>query len=410
MATRAASRLEEQMAALLEKMDRQSEQLEDLAKRQTERVDGLAQKQKETEEHVFAMESDLNSVKATVDGRLTEVEGSLTGLRTELHEELLERQERLRKELRHELLRDLDATTKLLEGGLSPTAPPFVPRDVVEDGTTAPGGRGPATTGVAQQRPAPFDGKCAWDTYGAQFELLADLNKWSDTDKATHLAISLRGAAATVLTNLHPTQRRSYEALTSALDSRFGMTHQTELNRSRLKTRSRRREETLAELAEDVERLARLAYPEADESMIEVLAKDQFVDALPDEDTRLRIRQNKPATVRDALRLALELESYQIASRQRTKLVRGTHLEEGPTQLEQSTVASSADVLQQLVEAIRQCGKESQRRRSYRRDRAQQPSVSGIICWKCKERGHRRRDCPQLQNEQHTATRSENGN
>ena len=144
--------------------------------------------------------------------------------------------------------------------------------------------------------------------------------------------------------------------------------------------------------------------------MVEVLAKDQFVDALPDEDMRLRIRQNKPATVRDALRLALELESYQIASRQRTKLVRGTHLEEGPTQPEQSTVASSADVLQQLVEDIRQCGKESQRRRSYRRDRAQQPSVSGIICWECKERGHRRHDCPQLQNEQHTATRSENRN
>ena len=223
------------------------------------------------------------------------------------------------------------------------------------------------------------------------------------------MALSLRGAAATVLTNLHPTQRQSYKALTSALDSRFGMTHQTELNRSRLKTRSRCREETLAELAEDVERLVRLAYPEADESMVEVLAKDQFVDALPDEDMRLCIRQNKPATVRDALRLALELESYQLASRQRIKLVRGTHLEEGPTQPEQSTVACSADVLQQLVEAIRQCGKESQRWRSYRRDRAQ-PSVSSIICWKCKERGHRRRDCPRLQNEQHTATRSENGN
>ena len=45
MVIRAASRQEEQMAALLEKMDRQSEQLEDLVKRQTERVDGLARKQ-----------------------------------------------------------------------------------------------------------------------------------------------------------------------------------------------------------------------------------------------------------------------------------------------------------------------------------------------------------------------------
>ena len=102
--------------------------------------------------------------------------------------------------------------------------------------------------------------------------------------------------------------------------------------------------------------------------------------------------------MRDALRLALELGSYQLASRQQTKLVRGTHLEEGPTLPEQSTVISSADVLQKLVKAIRQCGKESQ------------PSVNGIICWKCKERGQWRRDCPQLQNEQHTAAHSENRN
>ena len=107
------------------------------------------------------------------------------------------------------------------------------------------------------------DGKCAWDTYRAQFELLADLNGWSDAEKSAHLAISLRGAAATVLTNLHPSQRRSYEALTATLDSRFGVAHQTELNRSRLKARSRRREETLTELAEDVEQLVCLAYPEA---------------------------------------------------------------------------------------------------------------------------------------------------
>ena len=117
----------------------------------------------------------------------------------------------------------------------------------------------------------------------------------------THLAVSLRGTAATVLTNLHPTRRQNYEALTAALDSRFGVAHQTELNRMRLKARSRHRDETLADLAEDVERLVRLAYPEATEAMVEVLAKDQFVDALPEEDMRLRIRQNKPVTLRDAL-------------------------------------------------------------------------------------------------------------
>ena len=89
--------------------------------------------------------------------------------------------------------------------------------------------------------------------------------------------------------------------------------------------------------------------------MVEVLAKDQFVDALPDEDMCLHIRENKPTTLRDAIRLALELESYQLASRQRKKLVREPHLEEGPT------------------------------------------ATKHEWCRKCKERGHWRHECPQLQ-------------
>ena len=114
MATRAASRLEKQMGALLEKIDRQRKQLEDLVKWQTERMDRLAQNQVETEEHVSAVEGDLNSA---VDGWNCW------------------KQEHLRKKLCHELLRDLSAPTELLEGGLSLTALPFVPRAVLEDNT-----------------------------------------------------------------------------------------------------------------------------------------------------------------------------------------------------------------------------------------------------------------------------------
>ena len=59
---------------------------------------------------------------------------------------------------------------------------------------------GGAATGQ-QQRPAPFSGKVAWDAYRMQYELLAMMNRWSD---AAYLAISLRGPATTVLTNLPP--------------------------------------------------------------------------------------------------------------------------------------------------------------------------------------------------------------
>ena len=75
-----------------------------------------------------------------------------------------------------------------------------------------------------------------------------------------------------------------------------------------------------------------------------VLTKDKFVDTLPEEDMRLRIRQNKPTSLRDALRLAVELESYELVSKQRSKLVRGAHLESGPVHTPASGASSSAHI------------------------------------------------------------------
>ena len=114
---------------------------------------------------------------------------------------------------------------------------------------------------------------------------------------ASFLAVSLKGPVLTVLSNLHPEGQRCYATLVAVLESRFGSAHQAELNRTKLRNRVRRREEGLPELAEDVERLARLAYPEAQPALLEVLVKDQFIDALSDEDMRLRIRQGHPRTL-----------------------------------------------------------------------------------------------------------------
>ena len=93
----------------------------------------------------------------------------------------------------------------------------------------------------------------------------------------------------------------------------------------KLRCRTRKQEESLQELAEDVECLARFAYPEAADDMLEVFVKDQFLDALQDEDVRLRIRQNRPASLSQALEQALELESYQLTNQQRSKTVREIH-------------------------------------------------------------------------------------
>jgi hypothetical protein len=77
----------------------------------------------------------------------------------------------------------------------------------------------------------------------------------------------------------------------------------------------------LPALAEEVERLTRLAYPGAGEEMITTLARDQFIDALHDDDTKLRIRQLRPQTLQRTLEIALELESYSLAGKQKGRIV-----------------------------------------------------------------------------------------
>jgi hypothetical protein len=130
--------------------------------------------------------------------------------------------------------------------------------------------------------------------------------------------------------------------------------------------------------------------------MVDVLAKDQFVDLIPEEDMRLRIRQHRPATLRAALETALELESYQLASRQKARFVKEIQLErELPVQSMTTPkgTADPGDVLQQLVAALEHC--RDLKAPASKKERTQ-TGRSSLVCWKCKQTGHRRAECPLL--------------
>lgn len=47
-------------------------------------------------------------------------------------------------------------------------------------------------------------------------------------------------------------------------------------------------------MSEEVERLARLAYPDAPSEMLELLTKNQCIDAITDGEMHLWLRQNHP--------------------------------------------------------------------------------------------------------------------
>jgi hypothetical protein len=221
---------------------------------------------------------------------------------------------------------------------------------------------------------------------------------------AAYLATSLKGPALNVLGNLPPERRQDYRALVAALESRFGSTHRTELSRVKFKHRVRQKDENLAALAEEIERLGRLSYPDASQELQNVLSCDQFVDALPDEDMRLRVKQERPESLQKALELALELESFQIAIKQRSyRTSRGTRFETGKTHTEEtekkgsdSTIpkemASVYEMVDRLEKSMHQCLSDIVTAISKQGKPATRSGKSG--CWRCGKPGHIRRNCP----------------
>jgi hypothetical protein len=193
-------------------------------------------------------------------------------------------------------------------------------RDVPEVGydsvaeTRYPG----SSNGPRYRKPATYDGTTEWRDYLVQFEMVAELNRWDERTKALELATNLRGTAQGVLSDLRPEYRVNYKHLVLALQSRFEPKNQEELYRAQIKSRIRKKGEALTELAQDIKRLIRLAYPEGWSEIRERLARDSFIDSLNDAELEWAVFRGKPITVDDAVRLGLEYEAFEAGHGKRT--------------------------------------------------------------------------------------------
>ena len=245
----------------------QEQQLEQLVGKQWK---VLEKKQLEAEQQVEALQYDLGRTKDAVEGRFQTAEGWLAELQTShrvLAEEMRESQASLREEVQTKL-ETLQSVEKKSSGTtLSPSLrasaveleetrtsqasvkqerltnpesseekptgsasfPPlrasaveFIPTVNSFLAGADDGIHRTCTGGGVLQRPPPYDGRSSLEAYRAQFEMLSQLNHWTETEKATLLAVSLRGAALTVLSNLTRERRGDYRALVIAMEKRFG--------------------------------------------------------------------------------------------------------------------------------------------------------------------------------------------
>jgi hypothetical protein len=131
--------------------------------------------------------------------------------------------------------------------------------------------------------------------------------------------VALRGQAQGILVDLPIDKQQDYKSLVKALEQCVVPPNQTELYRVQLTERRQKPAKSLPELSQAIRRLVNLAYPTVPENVRDTLAKQHFIKALADSKMRLRIKQSRPQNLNDAIRLAVELETFNRAERRVTE-------------------------------------------------------------------------------------------
>ena len=247
------------------------------------------------------------------------------------------------------------------------------------------------------------------------------------------MAGSLTGIARSVLADMKAEDRFDFEKLNEALRARFGTDNQAELFKIKLKNRVKLKSESLQELTHEIRQLVRLAYPNIVAEMHEEMNRDYFIEALTDSDIKWGVFQAKPKNVAEALKVALELDSFKESEKiKMSGNVRGVSMDlpERADTVERSSkvteTLSSGKVDKTLSVMLKKLESMEENQKLIQRDTAQKDntSVSQVekvaksvesevevgkpevgsnpgrgsnkveTCWKCGDSSHLKKDCP----------------
>ena len=109
-----------------------------------------------------------------------------------------------------------------------------------------------------------------------QFEAIARHQCWTSGEKVVRLVASLTGPAANMLIGMTMGQLDDYAFLAACISHRYDPPEREEAHRAELRARTRRRNESADEFAENLKNLAQRAYTNADQNMLDNLVVERF--------------------------------------------------------------------------------------------------------------------------------------
>lgn len=260
---------------------------------------------------------------------------------------------------------------------------------------------------VAPRQPRPFSAGQNFRTWLAQYHQYASLVNIPQGKRKAFLLTLLDCPAYKAVELLRLPEDLSYEDFVEKLKNRFDSTKSPGDYKLCLKARQQKPNEDLETYADNLLELAENAYPDADFSFKEELAKDRFLEGVRCGDgLREQLFISQPQTLSEAVRLTRQLESARAAARssngEKPRSAMDSGVQKSREQINVVNEASKGGEMEELKSLVMQLhakidSLEKQQASMRPRDMGKPRDMSKIKCFSCQQHGHYARACPNKQ-------------